>query len=508
VELRGERLLATPDLMVDIDDLEQVIDQGEATQAVELYRGPFLDGVQLAGGVELERWIEDKRSEVHRRVRDVFRAAMATASVPEVRVGYARAWVALDPLDDDARHALIEALAACGERNEALQQYQQYEALIREQLEIEPLDQTKQLVEQIKKGRMPRPARATATPDAVPHPGSSAAREAASPVRTRLVGRDSERAQLLERLGALAKGRGSLVLLGGEPGIGKTRLVEFLLEEARSRGYLCVVGHAYEVEGTPPFAPFLEHLEYTARIVPAETFRAALGDAAPEIARIMPALRHQFDDIGPAIELPPDQARHYLFHRYGDFIARASAVAPFVVFFDDLHWADESSLLLIEHLARQLHEMPLLALGAYRDSELNAARPLAASLERLLRQHSLYRMSLKPLSKREVGELIGVLGGSSPPDALVETISRGTEGNPFFVHEMFRHLNEEGRLFDERRQWRTDVGPAELEVPAGVRLVVGRRLQRISPDCQSLVAARHCFRHRVPLLLDPAGGGR
>ena len=327
-----------------------------------------------------------------------------------------------------------------------------------------------------------------------------------APAQTPFIGRAKERAALLKRLDDVGRGRGSLILLGGEAGVGKTRLSEFLLEEARKRGYMSVVGHAYEVEGTPPFAPFLEQLEYTARVVPPGTFREALGDAAPEIARIMPTLRQHFLDIEPAIELPPDQIRHYLFHQYRDFLERAARIAPLVSLFDDLHWADEGSLLLLEHLARNIHDMPVLTVATYRDSELDATRPLAASFERLLNQHSLYRISLKPLPKAEVAELLEALGGSSPPGAFVDAIVRGTEGNPFFIHEVFLHLQEEGRLFDNDGAWRTGLASEGLEVPESVRLVVGRRLERLSADCQAMLTTASVIGPRFSLpVLEAAG---
>ncbi len=317
--------------------------------------------------------------------------------------------------------------------------------------------------------------------------------EAPEPVarpETLFVGREKERADLVERLDAAMQGRGSLVLLAGEPGVGKTRLSEYLIGEARQRNFMCVVGHAYELEGTPPFTPFIEQLEYTARVVPPDTFRAVLGDAAPEIARLMPALRRQFPDIGPAIELPGDQVRHYLFHRYREFAERATRVAPLVVFFDDLHWADEGSLLLLEHLTHHLHGLSMLAIGTYREAELEVGRPFASSLERLLRQHNVHRVSLKPMSEPEVERFLAALGGSAPPPTVVRKVFAETEGNPFFVQEVFRHLSEEGRLFDPSGDWIGHLGPEDLVVPESVRLVVGRRLERISEEArQALTTA-------------------
>ena len=344
------------------------------------------------------------------------------------------------------------------------------------------------------------------TPEPFPQLEAVAPAAAVAPTATPFVGRAKERAELMERLDALGEGQGSLALLGGEPGVGKIRLAEFVLEEARARGYMCVVGHAYELEGTPPFTIFIEQLEYTARVVPPQTFRAVLGDAAPEIARIMPALRQQFDDIGPGIELPPDQLRQHLFHRFREYVERAAHVTPVVALFDDLHWADEGSLLLLEHLAQHLHGIPMLALGTYRDVELEVGRPFAASLERLLRQHLAHRIALRRLPEDEVGDFLAALGGSAPPESLVDTIYHETEGNPFFVQEVFRHLSEEGRLFDETGGWRTDLNAEELDVPEGVRLVVGRRLERVSEGCRKVLTTASVIGPRFTLAVLEAVG--
>ena len=130
--------------------------------------------------------------------------------------------------------------------------------------------------------------------------------------RASFVGREAELAELRRALDGAINGHGSVVLIGGEPGIGKTRLTEQVVTEARARGSLTLVGHCYETEGTPSYIPFVEILERSAKIVPREAFREALGEAAPEIARMMPELRRIFPDISEPLELPPDQQRRFL----------------------------------------------------------------------------------------------------------------------------------------------------------------------------------------------------
>jgi hypothetical protein len=138
--------------------------------------------------------------------------------------------------------------------------------------------------------------------------------------RIPLIGREAERQELLRHLEEALAGRGSMVMIGGEPGIGKTHLITAILEEARRRGAYANIGHCYEMEGSPPYVPFIEMLEHTARVAPKEGFRHALGDAAPEVAKLMPELRRMYPDIPPAIQLPPEQQRRVLFNADREYI--------------------------------------------------------------------------------------------------------------------------------------------------------------------------------------------
>ncbi len=305
--------------------------------------------------------------------------------------------------------------------------------------------------------------------------------------RTPFVGRESERAELRRLLDQVARGQGGLVMIGGEPGVGKTRLAEELAAEARQRNMLALTGHCYEMEGAPPYIPFVEMLEATARVVPAAALREALGDAAPEVAKLMPELRRLFPDIAAPLELPPEQERRYLFNSMQEFMERAGRAQPLFLVLEDLHWAEDSTLLLLQHIAQRLSEMPVLIVGTYRDVELDVARPLARALEELVRQRLAHRLALKRLPEADVSAMLRALSGQEPPPFLVQVVYRETEGNPFFVEEVFQHLAAEGKLFDAQGRWRSDLSIGELEVPEGVRLVIGRRLERVSEECRRVL---------------------
>ncbi|HEX2240025.1 MAG TPA: AAA family ATPase [Actinomycetota bacterium] len=308
--------------------------------------------------------------------------------------------------------------------------------------------------------------------------------------RTPYVGREAEKAELLRLMEKAVAGQGAVVMIGGEPGVGKTRLAEEILAEAAKRGMLGLVGHCYETESAPPYVAFVEILESAARgAARSEALREALGDVAGEIARIVPELRRLFPDIPPPLELPPEQERRYLFNSIAEFLQRAGALRPQLLLLDDLHWADEPTLLLLEHLSERVHELPVLIVGTYRDVELDTARPLANALERLVRRRLAHRISLRRLPQEEVAQMLKALAKTEAPDPLVQALYDETEGNPFFVEEVYKYLSEEGKLFDEKGLWRSELNIDELEVPEGVRLVIGRRLERLSESARRVLAA-------------------
>jgi predicted ATPase/predicted Ser/Thr protein kinase len=306
--------------------------------------------------------------------------------------------------------------------------------------------------------------------------------------RTPFVGRPVETAELKRLLDRMLTGQGGLVLVGGEPGIGKTRLARELLREAHQRGCLCLTGHCYEMEGAPPFAPFIEITEQSVRTVP-QAVRAAMGEFAPEISVIVPSLRRAFPDIGPVPEVPAEQQRRLVFSAYLEYARRAAEKSPMVVLLDDLHWADDPSLQLMSHLAPQLSSMRLLVVGTYRDVELDVNRPFAKTLETLLRQRLASRISLRRLNESGVEQMLSAMSGSTPPSGLAKIVFRETEGNPFFVEEVYQHLAEEGKLFDEAGRWKQNLRVDAMDVPEGVRLVIGRRLDRLGEQARKALTA-------------------
>jgi predicted ATPase len=172
-----------------------------------------------------------------------------------------------------------------------------------------------------------------------------------------------------------------------------------------------------------------------------------------------------------------------------EFLDRAAQDRPLVLVLEDLHWADESSVLLLEHLAPRLGETPILVIGSYRDVEVSSTHPLTRVVTQLSRRNLITRIALKRLPIDDVTALIGGLSGQEPPPGLVQAIYTESEGNPFFIEEVFLHLAESGRLFDEEGRFLPNLRVAENDVPQSVRLVIGERLGRLSQSTRDVLAA-------------------
>jgi predicted ATPase len=326
-----------------------------------------------------------------------------------------------------------------------------------------------------------------------PHP--TAVPVAPPPVVSRgpFVGRSAEFAVLVAALEAAAAGQGRLVLLAGEPGIGKTRLAERLADEARERGCLVLWGRCWEDDGAPAFWPWVEALGAYARSQDPDRLRAVLGSAAPDLAQLVPEVRAQLPDVPEPPPGEPEQARFRLFAGVTDLFRRLAATQPVLLVLDDLHWADKPSLLLLQFLTRQLGGIRLIVLGSYRDTDLDRRHPLGEALTSLRREATCERVSLAGLLVDEVVALLEgraghVLGASGRE--LAQALHRETEGNPLFVSETLRHLVETGGIIQQDGRWQVTAGPiAVLGIPEGVRQVIGRRLSRLSERCNQLLAA-------------------
>lgn len=447
--------------------------------ALALWRGPALVDLLDADFARAEAARLDEARLV---VTEELAEAEMARDHPVEAVALLEPHVAAHALRERAWGQLMVALYRTGRQAEALRAYQQLRTLLGQELGLEPTPALRALEAQI----------LTQSPELVaPRPSdwmltATGVDAAPAPARTPFVGRQSETAELSDLLIRALGGSGGLVMVSGEPGVGKTRLVEEISARALRRRALVFVGRCYEAEGSAPFTPFAELLEGALARNP-EVFRAAMGEDAPELARLLPRLRRLFPDIGQPLELDPEQERRQLFAAVTDTLARTARAVPTVLVLEDLHWADESTLLLLDHLAGDLVGLPALVVGTYRDDELNPY--LARTLDTLIRRRLVHQIRLDRLFEPDVAGMLGALaGGQEAPRAVVDVLYSETQGNPFFVEEVFRHLVEEGRLFDDQGRFQTGVVLGELDVPDNVRLVIGRRFDRLSESARRVLS--------------------
>ena len=307
--------------------------------------------------------------------------------------------------------------------------------------------------------------------------------------RTEFVGRDNERTTIRGAIDRALSGHGSLVMLEGGSGVGKSRLAMEMGEYASRAGFRCVVGHCYERDEPFPYLPFVEIFESSlAQAASLEEFRRRIGDRAPELAEIVPSLRRVFPDIPPPLELPPAQKRRYLFQSFSEGLAHSARSRPTVHIVEDLHWADESTLALLMHLANRIGQLPAVIIGTYRDGHSEPNSALIRTLEELIRMGNR-PLKLVGLSKDAVAEMLHSLSHRQAPEPLVNLVFEESQGNPFFVEEVYRHLLEEGKVFDADGNFRTEIEIDEIDVPENVRLIIGRRLERFDDREMQVLAA-------------------
>ncbi len=307
--------------------------------------------------------------------------------------------------------------------------------------------------------------------------------------RTVFVGRETERSAIRAIIDRALSGHGSLVMVGGGPGVGKSRLAMEMAEYASRVGFKYVVGHCYERDEPFPYLPYVEIIESNlAQAASLDDFRRRLGDNAAELAQLAPSLRRVFPDIAQPLELPPVQKRRYLFQSLSEALAQAARTRSYLYILEDLHWADESTLALLIHITQRISQLPVVIIGTYRDGYSDGNPALVRSLEELLRL-GIRPQKLSGLSKESVAQMLNGLSRRQAPENLVSAIFEESQGNPFFVEELYRHLLEEGKVFDAKGQFRTDITIDDIDVPENVRLIIGRRLERLDENEKRVLAA-------------------
>ena len=284
----------------------------------------------------------------------------------------------------------------------------------------------------------------------------------------RLIGRRRDLEELFSAFEAARQGDAQVIFLSGEPGIGKTRLLDHFALQVREAGALALRGACYEDATMAPYAPFVE----AARDLPPD---------GPDLVALLsepPAA-----DPAPAHRMDREE-RLLVFDRYTQALARSAMARPLVLLLDDLQWADEPSALLLRYLARALRATSLLIVGAYRDAELDAGQPFEGALRDLQREGLARRVSLRRLDAHETRLLASTLL-LAPPELIsqpiIDALQRESAGVPFFIRELLLHLREEELLTRIDGRWELAAGGA-ASAPQSIRSVVGHRLERVAPQ--------------------------
>jgi DNA-binding SARP family transcriptional activator len=403
-------------------------------------------------------------------LEQLIEAKLALGRHTEV-VGQLEALIGEHPYREHLRALLMLALYRSDRQADALQAYQDARRTLVEELGIEPGERLRGL------------ERAILAQDPELHLAGEEPAAAEPAVETpggAFVGRERELAELVGGLDDAFAGRGRLLLLVGEPGIGKSRLAEELIAQARARGARVLVGRCWEAGGAPAYWPWVQSLRPYLRDTDAESLRSQLRGGAADVARLLPELRDVLTDLPPAAPLESEGARFRLFDSTTAFLKRAAAARPLVLVLDDLHAADETSLLLLQFLARELGESRLLIVGAYRDVDPTLADPLATTLTELAREPVTRTLALAGLGEADVARFIELAAPGASAADLSAVVKAGTDGNPLFVGEIVRLLAVEGRL--------EEPAIAPVAIPQSVREVIGRRLRHLSDECNRLLS--------------------
>jgi DNA-binding SARP family transcriptional activator/class 3 adenylate cyclase len=298
---------------------------------------------------------------------------------------------------------------------------------------------------------------------------------------TTFVGRDAQLAQLSAAWERAESGHLQVVLLAGEPGIGKTALAIETAATAASGGAVVLFGRCDE-EALVPFQPFVEALAHYISITDAAQLRTTLGAEAADIALLVPSLGRKLPEHSEVVGTGAETERYRIFEAVPSVLAAIGADVPVLLVLDDLHWADRPTLQLMHHLIRRGGDLPLLIVGTYRDTDLVRTHPMAEVLADLRRAQLVDRLPIRGLSRDDVVALIR--GGADPSSEdlqLAEAVWAETDGSPLFLREVMRHLAETDAISrEEDGRWRARRRIDQLGIPEGVREVIGRRLTRLS----------------------------
>jgi DNA-binding SARP family transcriptional activator len=487
----GDSLVWRPEAVwTDIGSFSELTRAGASREhldaAVALWRGPFLEGFDLRDSSDWDEWLELERSAWQQRMLDVLeRAAEAHAAERDwsAALAHARHALGIDPLQERFHRLVMRLHERAGDRAAALTQYRGAVQMLQAELGVEPDPTTQRLYREILAGS----AQDAVEERSTPRPPQPTVRPSARQPTYPLVGRQAPLADLLAAVEEAAAGRGRLIEIDGEEGIGKSRLVEELLwltdgQPARelrpTPRWTVLAGACHASERGLPYHPFVDLLSAA---VAGFGARVPLSDVwLAEVARLVPDLVDHRPDLPTPARLDPQQEARRLFEGVARFLA--ALPAPRLLLIEDLHWADEGSLRLLDYLAH--HDEALrstLFVTTVRSEDVDES--LLGVIRGLERQRILERVELGPLPVEATVQLLREVVQEDVRQ-LGQQLHAETEGNPLFAVETIRSLLESGEL---QLGIAARVGPTPL--PESVQAAIRARLARLDPEAYEFARA-------------------
>lgn len=453
--------------------------------AAEVYRGDFLSGFGLRDSFEFDDWQYLQAEALRRELAEVLeRLSRAHGANGEwqAAITHARRWLSLDPLHEPAHRRLIRLYALSGRRADALRQYRECVRILGGELGVSPLEETTSEYEHIKSGGYPQPFVFAEVRTRLPeHPSITHEAEHTGARVERLVGREAEREALLQAYDASGES-GHVVVLEGEAGIGKTALAEDLIDQASGLGATVVSARCYPGEANLAYGPFVEGIS---ACIARENIPERLNELPErflsEGARLVPALAGLLPELPDLPLLDEPGARSRFFEGVVQtLLALCGGPHPGVLFVDDVHWADTSSLDLLAYLIRRLEssDRPLCVLLAWRGEELDDTHRLRGLLSEARRAHTVTHLSLPRLGREAVEELAGTVTDNGGVEELARRLYEETEGLPLFVAEYLAEIESGGS--ENSQEW---------SLPGGVRDLLAGRLRALGETGRQIISA-------------------
>ncbi|UCH27191.1 MAG: AAA family ATPase [Trueperaceae bacterium] len=468
------------------------------TEATQLYTDHFMAGFTLPENPAFDEWQFFQADSLRLELADVLQRLTRWHSEQgetDQAVLYVRRWLALDPLHEPAHRHLMELYARSGQQAAALRQYAECVRLLEREVGITPDRETTELADAIRSKRFPVGSSTKAhiseqasppTPSVSTAPSVGESPHTATP----FVGRDQELALLLRAVEDVKVGQGQLVLIKGETGIGKSRLMEEVLRASRDQNVATLSEKCYRATQTMPYQVLIDLVTQALSRWPADTFSELAPASLAELALLVPEVTKTFPNLPPSPEVLAEARQARLFRAIQQLLT-APGERGLVLAVDDIHWADEVTLKFLNQLAYHLADQPLLLICTYRSEETATDERLSPAVYGLSRPPQGSHMTMPRISEADAAEFVTTLPATSQQTAEFGSwLYRETEGNPFFLTSLVRSLQEQGVLGTGDAMAQVDLQRLKtddtlLTLPEALRESVRDRLRRLSKEARS-----------------------